>query len=96
MAKYEEIRDRITKAMSEDDGGVSSMTDILAEIEKDYAELETAREAVDDLTAKNQSLHDTNMKLFLAQTAAAEEEEEEEEKEETLETILEALEKEES
>lgn len=95
MSRFEDLKEKITAAMQSEDGGVSGMVDVLSEMEKDYTELEAAQSIIDDLTAKNQSLHDTNMKLFLAQTAAANDEaEEEEEKEETLEEILQKLEEE--
>ena len=96
MSRFDDMKEKIVTAMQADDGGLSGMVDIFSELEKDYVELESAREMIDDLTAKNQSLHDTNMKLFLAQTSGSDDDGEDEEiPEETLETILEKLEKEE-
>ncbi len=87
MMGFDGFKDRFNKVIENGDD-LTAAKELLSDMETEYREAEEALSKVDEQEAKIRDLQDTNMKLYLAQTAEPEDEPEEEEKEKTFEEIL--------
>lgn len=87
MMGFDGFKDRFNKVIESGDD-LTAAKELLSDMETEYREAEEALSKVDEQEAKIRDLQDTNMKLYLAQTADPEDEPEEEEKEKTFEELL--------
>lgn len=69
--KFEDFSNRISEAAKNPDTILGELPAILKEVEQDFIERDALMERVTALEDKNRSLQDTNIKLYLAQTGAA-------------------------
>lgn len=84
---FDGFKERFNKVIENGDD-LTAAKELLSDMETEYREAEEALSKVDEQEEKIRDLQDTNMKLYLAQTAEPEDEPEEEEKEKTFEELL--------
>lgn len=76
---YEEMRKRMTDAVTKPDTMAAEVATLLEDIRTDYEERETARRSLEEAEKRIRDLQDTNQRLFLSITKEADEEEDEKE-----------------
>lgn len=72
--KIEDFKTRFNSIVSNPDTGIADASDFLTEVEADYTNATNLAEKVQELEARVKDLQETNIKLYLAQTGAGEEE----------------------
>lgn len=94
--KFEEFKAKFNSILSKPDD-LDQAKEVIGEMKGIFEKFDEAKKTIDEQDKKIRDLQDTNMRLYLAQTAEPEEEEEieEEEKEKSFEDILNDIEKEE-
>ena len=75
--KIEDFKTRFNSIVSNPDTGIADASDFLTEVEADYTNATNLAEKVEELEARVKDLQETNIKLYLAQTGAGEEENDE-------------------
>lgn len=75
--KIEDFKSRFNSIVSNPDTGIADASDFLTEVEADYTNATNLAEKVEELEARVKDLQETNIKLYLAQTGATEEEQDE-------------------
>lgn len=75
--KIEDFKSRFNSIVSNPDTGIADASDFLTEVEADYTNATNLAEKVEELEARVKDLQETNIKLYLAQTGASEEENDE-------------------
>lgn len=72
--KFDEVKTAIMDILKNPDERMAELPGVLDKIEADYKNMDTMMDRITTADDKIRSLQDTNMKLFLAQTAPAGEE----------------------
>ena len=89
---FEEYESSINKVLSNPDTMLTEIKPIIESLKTDLETSESLRAEVEDLNNRVRDLQDTNMKLFLSQSGAPDEEEDEmSEEEKEVEAFFNAL-----
>lgn len=86
--KYDEYETKVTSLISNPDAAPITAQEILSEIKSDTEKIASLESSIAEKDARIRDLQDTNMKLFLSQSAPIEEEPEEKSADEILDELF--------
>lgn len=90
---YEEYTDKINTVLSNPDTALAEIAPVLESLKTDLSELDAAKSEIEQLNNRVSDLQETNIKLFLSQSAGEGEgdDDEEDEDEKEVEAFFEEL-----